>query len=366
MRDFQAPGRSLVYAGNGMCAASHPLAAQVAVRMLQDGGNAVDAAIAAAVLLGFSEPPHAARRRLLRAAEAAGEERLVGLNGSGPRAGRRSTPRRCAPHGHRRDADRSARGGHGAGRRRRLRAGSPPTGAGSVSPRASRRRSGYAEAGVPVAPRTARDWRPAAPTLAGDGAAALPARRRGAAPRATSSARPARREVLRRIARDGRDGFYDGEVAEDMVASLRALGGAAHLDDFAAHRLPTYVEPIAGGYRGHELVELPPNGQGATAILMAKILARLRPRPPRPAGAARAHSRPRRPSSPTTPATASSADPGAGAAAARAHARRRHRRAARRADRPARALRTRPRRAERSTATRSISASSTATGWRCR
>ena len=85
MRDFQAPGRSLVYATRtGMCATSHPLAAQVAVRMLQDGGNAVDAAIAAAVLLGFCEPPMCGLGGdafvLLKPP---GEERLVGLNGSG-------------------------------------------------------------------------------------------------------------------------------------------------------------------------------------------------------------------------------------------------------------------------------------------
>src|SRR5918992_2706402 len=84
MRDFQAPGRSLVYATNGMCATSHPLAAQVAVHLMQEGGNAVDAGIAAAVLLGFCEPHSCGLGGdcfvLLKPP---GEERLVGLNGSG-------------------------------------------------------------------------------------------------------------------------------------------------------------------------------------------------------------------------------------------------------------------------------------------
>ena len=84
MRDFQAPGRSLVYARNGMCAASHPLTAQVAVRILQDGGNAVDAAIAAAVISGFTEPPACGiGGDCFVLMKPAGEERLVGLNGSG-------------------------------------------------------------------------------------------------------------------------------------------------------------------------------------------------------------------------------------------------------------------------------------------
>ena len=164
---------------------------------------------------------------------------------------------------------------------------------------------GYAEAGVPVAPRTARDWQAAASELEGD------ARRfflsGGAAPRPGELFRaPEQAEVLRRIARDGRAGFYEGEVAEDMVSSLRALGGTHRLEDFAATACD-YVEPIAGAYRGHELVELPPNGQGATAILMAKILAHFDLARPRPAGRGAGASRGRGgASSPTTRATASS------------------------------------------------------------
>ena len=286
MRNFQAPGRSLVYAANGMCAASHPLAAQVAVRMLQDGGNAVDAAIAAAVLLGFAEPAMCGLGGdvfvLLRPA---GGERLVGLNGSGRApAGLDAAALRDA--GHAQVPPRSAHAVTVPGAVDgfvRLAADWGRLGlAASLAPAIR-----YAEEGVPVAPRVARDWGGHAQLLAGaarrhflaDGAPL----REGQIFRA-----PGQAEVLRRIARDGRDGFYAGEVAEDMVDSLRELGGAHTLDDFAA-TAASWVEPIAGDYRGHELVELPPNGQGATAILLAKILERFDLARLDPLGSERAH-----------------------------------------------------------------------------
>ncbi|MCY4099321.1 MAG: gamma-glutamyltransferase, partial [Rhodobacteraceae bacterium] len=84
MRDFQNPGRSPVYAANGMCATSHPLAARTAVRILEDGGNAVDAAIAGAVLLGFCEPQSTGLGGdCFALVKLPNEENIISINGSG-------------------------------------------------------------------------------------------------------------------------------------------------------------------------------------------------------------------------------------------------------------------------------------------
>lgn len=145
----------------------------------------------------------------------------------------------------------------------------------------------YATAGVPIAPRVALDWGIAKSRLQGD------AKRfyllNGAAPKVGQIFHASKQaEVLKNIARQGRNGFYEGEVAQDMVASLNALGGVHTLDDFA-NTQSEYTTPVSGEYKGTELVEHPPNGQCATAILMNNMLAQFDIANMDPLGAERAH-----------------------------------------------------------------------------
>ncbi len=269
MRDFHRPGRSTVFADNGMVASSHPLAAGVAVDMLRRGGNAADAAVAAAVLLGLCEPQMTGLGGdafvLLKPA---GEERLVGLNGSGrsPSAltgeAVRAQGMTAMPLHH----PHAVVVPGAVAAFDRLLADHGELGlAEALAPAIA-----YAEAGVPVAPRVSVDWAAAADALQGearrfflrDGKAPAPGDRFAA---------PGQAEALRLIAREGAKGFYEGPVAEDMVASLRALGGMHTLEDFAAVKAD-YVEPVTGPYRGATIAELPPNGQGAVALLIARLL----------------------------------------------------------------------------------------------
>ncbi len=287
MRDFQLPGRSATYASNGMCATSHPLAASTAIDILKAGGNAVDAAIAGAVLLGICEPQMTGiGGDCFMLIKPAGSDDVIAVNGSG-----------------RGPAGLSAAALRGAGHVNMPLYGNPAsvTLPGAIDAfckvSADHGRLGmdrllapairYADEGVPVAPRVAFDWAGDVDTLSGD------ARRfyliDGAAPKPGQTFRaPGQAEVLRRIAAQGRDGFYTGEVAEDMVASLNALGGTHTMADFAAVACD-YTTPISGAYRGIELIEHPPNGQGATAILMLNILDHFDIAAMDPRGAMRAH-----------------------------------------------------------------------------
>lgn len=285
MRDFHQPGRSAVYAETGMCATSHPLAAKCALDLLQAGGNAVDAAIGAAVLLGFCEPQMTGLGGDCFALIHRPGRDIIGLNGSGRApAGLSAAELRASGHGTVPPRDAAAVTVPGAvDAFCRLHADHGSLTLDQVLAPAIH----YAEAGIPVAPRVAQDWAEGNYDFNGVARALF---LNDGAPFATGEIfrAPGQAEVLRRIAREGRDGFYSGEVAEDMVASLRALGGTHSLDDFAATACD-YVTPLSTSYRGAELVELPPNGAGAMALLLANILEGLDIAALDPAGADRAH-----------------------------------------------------------------------------
>ena len=286
MRDFQIPGRSAVYATSGMCATSHPLAAQVAVETLKAGGNAVDAALAGAFLLGIAEPQMTGiGGDCFILLKPAGQENVLALNGSGR-----------APSGATAEALRAR--GLTAVPVRGIEAVTLPGAVDAfcdlsvqwgnlgldqvLAPAIA-----YAENGIPVAQRVAFDWASDAPDL--QGAARQFFLLQGEVPRPGQIFRaPGQAEVLRRIAREGRAGFYEGEVAEDMITSLRSHGGTHMLDDLAASAC-SWGQPISGSYGDLELLEHPPNGQGATAILMLNILKHFDLKSMAPFGATRAH-----------------------------------------------------------------------------
>lgn len=283
---FQMPGRSAVHARNGICATSHPLAAKVAVEVLESGGNAVDAAIAGAVLLGLCEPQMTGiGGDMFALVKPGGSEDLIGMNASGRApAGLDAAAIRAAGHTEMpKHAGISAVVPGAVAGFERLAQDHGRKGLDALLAPAIR----YAEEGIPVAPRVAHDWSNGPEMLQGAGrmhflanGAALPV---GALFRA-----PAQAEALKRIARDGAKGFYEGEVAEDMVAALQAAGAPHALEDFAAVRAD-YVDPVSAPYRDAEVVELPPNGQGAAALLLLRMLERFDAAGLDPAGAERAH-----------------------------------------------------------------------------
>jgi len=286
MRDFHLPGRSAVLALNAMAATSHPLASLTAVQTLRDGGSAADAAIAAAMVLNVAEPQMCGLGGdCFILVKPAGTEDVQALNGSGR-----------APAALSADSLRAA--GHAKMPIHGIETVTLP-GAVDALLRLHETHGRLpldqvlapgiraAEDGVPVAARTAFDWAEDIACLAGD------ARRfytlSGAAPVPGQVFRaPGQAEVLRRIAAQGRAGFYEGEVADDLIASLRALGGAHSHQDLAATQA-TWGQPVSGRYGDVELLEHPPNGQGATAILLLNILRHFDLRNLPPFGHARAH-----------------------------------------------------------------------------
>ncbi|MCP1336343.1 gamma-glutamyltransferase [Futiania mangrovi] len=271
MRDLHLPGRSTVHARNGMCATSHPLAALAAVDVLRRGGNAYDAAVAASAVLCVVEPMSTGvGGDCFVLAAPGGGNRLIGLNGSGraPRAADAAALRAEGMETISIDSIHSVTVPGAVDAWERLIAAHGTMALGDLLAPAI----AHAEEGFPVSPRVARDWKLGEARLrrqAGGADVLLPG---GAAPACGDIVRfPRLARTLRAIAEKGRAGFYEGEVAQSMVAFLRAHGGVHTLDDFAATEA-TWVEPVRTSYRGYQLAELPPNGHGVTALMMLKTL----------------------------------------------------------------------------------------------
>ena len=271
MRNFHLAGRSTVHSRNAMVATSHPLAALAAIDVLRSGGTAADAAVAACALLGVIEPQSTGiGGDCFALIQPKGEGKIVAYNGSGraPMAAKAEwylernmhaiplTSAHAVSIPGAVDAWATILRDHGK------------LGLDTLLQPAIK----AAEEGYVVAPRIAFDWKNGfeklkrgtnteryllphgKPALAGD-----------------IIHQPELGNTLRAIAKSGRDVFYMGPIAEDMVETLRGIGGLHTLEDFAAHTTETTV-PIGTTYKGLDVWQCPPNGPGITMLVMLNIL----------------------------------------------------------------------------------------------
>ena len=267
--------RSEVLATNGMVATSHPLATQIGLQVLKDGGNAIDAAIAANAALGLMEPTGCGiGGDLFAIVWDAGAQALYGLNASGrsPQAmtlaklrdkGLESIPS-LGP------LPVSVPGAVDGWFSLHERFGSVPM-ADLLAPAIE-----YAENGFPLTQLIAWYMQRSVPayirrgfpnveeTYMGQNGGQLPGE-------GDIYRNPFLAETYRKIAAGGRDAFYRGEIATTIADFLQAQGGYLSEEDLAAHR-SEWVEPVSVNYRGYDVWELPPNGQGIAALQMLAIL----------------------------------------------------------------------------------------------
>ncbi len=276
-------GRSPVLAVNGMAATAHPLASQIAVDILKDGGNAVDAAIAANAALGLMEPTgNGIGGDVFVLVWDPETERVYGLNGSG------RSPRGL-------DFETALAGAEEDG-------AFPPFGVLPVSVPGAvdgwftlHERFGskpmaeilqpaidYAETGFPIPETIAYYWDRNMGILAEayeageldefENARETYLTDDGDAPREGEVFRnPDLASTYRLLAEQGRDAFYEGEIARTIDAYMTRIGGYLRYEDLAAHE-SEWVEPISTAYRGHEVWQIPPQGQGLATLQMLAIM----------------------------------------------------------------------------------------------
>ncbi|MFI5382160.1 MAG: gamma-glutamyltransferase family protein, partial [Tepidisphaerales bacterium] len=269
-RPYRA-GRSVVIAPHGMVATSHPLATQVGLEVLKQGGTAVDAAIAANAALGLMEPMSCGIGGDLYAIVwDAKTGKLHGLNASGR-----------SPYAATRDYF------TGKGLKE-----IPETGPLSWSVPGCvdgwavlHKRFGrlpfdkllepsiqYAEDGFPVTEVIAGSWRAAESRLAKEPDATRTYLPDGHAPHAGDVFKnPRLAKSYRLLAKDGRDAFYRGPIARTIVDFSEKHGGLFALKDFEDHE-STWVDPVSTQYRGYDVWEIPPPGQGIAVLQMLNIL----------------------------------------------------------------------------------------------
>ena len=267
----QFASRSEVIARHGMAATSHPLATQIALDILKDGGSAVDAAIAADAALGLMEPTGSGiGGDLFAIVWDAKTQKLFGLNASGrsPRSltldyfksqGLTSVP----PYGPLPVTVPGCVDGwfelHNKFGRLKMK---------QVLAPAIR----YAREGFPLTELVAHYWGLSAPRLKkwpGFSETFMPG---GRAPKKGEVFKnPRLADTYEKIANKGRDVFYKGEIAKTIGEFMAQNGGFLSYEDMAAHT-SQWVEPVSTNYRGYDVWELPPNGQGIAALQMLNIL----------------------------------------------------------------------------------------------
>jgi gamma-glutamyltranspeptidase / glutathione hydrolase len=270
-RPTSMAGRSTVYAPHGMVATSQPLASAAGLEVLRTGGNAIDAAIAAAAVLSVTEPHMTGiGGDMFAIVWLAKEQKLVALNASG-RAGSLMTRETLQARGFRSGSQQGVMSvtvpGALAGWDRLLRTYGKRS-LGTVLQPAI----GYARSGFPVTPIIAQQWADETALLQRDSAAAATFLPGGRAPRAGEWFRnPDYANTLQTIATQGIDAFYGGVIGQRIVSRVAALQGFLTLDDLRRNA-PTWVTPISVPFKGMRVWELPPNNQGIAALEMLRIL----------------------------------------------------------------------------------------------
>jgi gamma-glutamyltranspeptidase/glutathione hydrolase len=264
-------GRSTVYAPNAVVATSQPLASTAGLEVLRQGGNAVDAAVAAAAVLAVTEPHMTGiGGDMFAIVWLAKDQKLVALNASG-RAGSLMTRETLQARGFRSGSQQGVMSvtvpGALAGWDMLLRTHGKRTLAQVLQPAIA-----YARDGFPVSPIIAAQWANETRFLQRDSAAAATFLPGGNAPKPGEWFKnPDLARTLQEVATKGIGTFYGGPLGQRLVARLSALGGFITLDDLKKNT-PTWVTPISVPFRGYRVWELPPNNQGIAALEMLRIL----------------------------------------------------------------------------------------------